>query len=31
VEFNEYSDCVFPLQEPLFTGGMPGTFADGMQ
>ena len=30
-EFNQYTDWVFPLYELPFTGGMPGTFADGMQ
>jgi hypothetical protein len=30
-EFNEYTDWVFPLYELPFTGGVPGTFADGLQ
>jgi len=30
-EFNEYTNWVFPLYELPFTGGVAGTFADGMQ
>jgi hypothetical protein len=30
-EFNEYTDWVSPLYELPFTGGVPGTFADGQQ
>src|SRR5262249_29489829 len=30
-EFNEYTDWVFPLYELPSTGGIPGTFAAGLQ
>jgi len=30
-EFNEYTNWVFPLYELPFTGGVAGTFADGLQ
>ena len=30
-EFNEYTDWVFPLYELPYTGGVPGSFADGQQ
>ena len=30
-EFNEYTDWVFPLYELPFTGGAPGSFANGQQ
>lgn len=30
-EFNEYTDWVFPLYELPYTGGAPGSFADGSQ
>ena len=30
-EFNEYTNWVYPLYELPFTGGVPGTYADGLQ
>jgi hypothetical protein len=30
-EFNEYTNWVFPLYEQPFTGGVPGSFAAGLQ
>jgi hypothetical protein len=30
-EFNEYTDWVYPLYEAPFTGGIPGTYAAGLQ
>jgi hypothetical protein len=30
-EFNEYTNWIFPLYELPFTGGLPGTFAAGLQ
>ena len=30
-EFNEYTNWVFPQYELPFTGGIPGTFANGLQ
>jgi hypothetical protein len=30
-EFNEYTNWVFPLYESPYTGGVPGSFANGLQ